>query len=136
MTRTKFLLGATALAFASTCVAAPLIDQTAAAQMQASSSNEELSLPALEDRLRETRAIPGLKKLGLKSEIDNLLARFRIAHAGGRPEVVALRDPYEKLIGKIQGMLTRDPQLARDITASKDAIWSVLADRTQFASVN
>lgn len=134
-TRMKFLLGAVAAAFASTCLAVPLIDENTNAQIQASPGAEELNLATLEDRLRETKAISGLKKLGLKSEIDNLLARFRIAHAGGRPEVVALRDPYEKLIAKIQGLLPRDPQLARDITASKGKIWAVLADRTQFAGL-
>lgn len=58
-----------------------------------------------------------------------------MAHAGGQPDLIALREPYDKLILRIRGMLARDPQLARDIVASKDAIWDRLADRTRFASL-
>jgi hypothetical protein len=98
--------------------------------------SEELSLSALEERLRETKAISPMKKLALKAEIDDLLARFRIAHAGGSPSLGELRDPYNRLLAKIHGMLKKDPQLARDIVASRESIWGVLADRTQFASLD
>jgi hypothetical protein len=97
---------------------------------------EELSLAVLEDRLRETRAINPWKKLELKGDIDDLLAHFRVAHSNGSVEVAQLRDPYTRLMAKIQGLLKKDPKLARDITASREAIWGVLADRTQFASLN
>ena len=134
--KSKLFLGALAVGLAAATFSAPVLSQdenAAAPQLQRS---EGLDLHSLEERLRETKAIPGLKKLGLKTEIDNLLARFRIAHAGGRPDVLALREPYDGLILKIHGMLKQDPQLAQDIVASKEAIWARLADREKFASVN
>jgi hypothetical protein len=126
--------GALAAACSSAALAVPVVDE-AGLQVQGAPGREELSLAALEDRLRDTRAISPLKKLSLKAEIDRLLARFRIAHAGGTPTVTALRDPYDKLIARIELMLRNDPALARDIMVSKEAIWQVLADRTQFASL-
>jgi hypothetical protein len=136
----KALLGALVIVFAPMAFAGPplpvnpgLIDAMRPAQSRAP---EELSLAALEDRLRETRAINPWKKLELKGEIDDLLAHFRSAHASGSQDVARLREPYTRLLAKIQGLLKKDPQLARDITASREAIWGVLADRTQFASLN
>ena len=97
-----------------------------------------MNLTQLEDRLRATKAIGGLKKLSLKSEIDGLLAKFRAAHASGNSaaEIRALHQPYNSLIARIQGMLGQDPALARDIVAAKEAIFERLADRTQFAMLN
>src|SRR4051812_34801935 len=136
----RSLLGTIPMAFASAGFAAPplpmnpgLVD---AMRPAAPARPEELSLSQLEERLRETKAISPWKKLELKGEIDDLLDRFRTAHAGGKPDVVALRDPYDRLIGKIHGLLRKDQRLARDITASREAIWEVLTDRTQFAGLN
>ena len=136
---TRLLLGALAAGFTSACIAgtpgqsAALFSPSARSQPIA---GEELGLTALEERLKETKAIPPLRKLALKAEIDDLLAKFRVAHAGGSPDLIALREPYDTLIVKIRGMLKDDPKLARDIVASKEAIWEKLADRTQFASLN
>jgi hypothetical protein len=47
----------------------------------------------------------------------------------------ALREPYDTLLGRIRAMVRKDPQLARDIAASRESIWEVLADRAQFASL-
>jgi hypothetical protein len=134
-TQIRVLVAVAAASVASVCMAQDEAPAVVVPQVQATPSGEEIGLASLEERLKQTKAISPLKKLGLKGEIDNLLAKFRIAHAGGQPDLIALRDPYDKLILKIRGMLTRDPQLARDIVASKDAIWDRLADRTQFASL-
>ena len=136
---TKHLLGAIALAFASICIAAPGNDQASvppSAEEQAALPGETLPLVTLEERLKDTKAIPPLKKFALKGELDQLLASFRVAHAGGSPALIALREPYDKLILKIRAMLTRDPKLARDIVASKEAIWDALVDRTRFARLD
>ena len=45
-------------------------------------------------------------------------------------------EPYSKLLAKIQTLAKKDSRLVRDIAASKEPIWGVLADRTQFAGVN
>lgn len=129
----KILVAAVATSIASVCIAQDELRGAAVPLLQATPAGEEIGLASLEERLKQTKAIPALKKLGLKGEIDNLLAKFRVAHSGGQPDLIALREPYDKLILKIRGMLARDPQLARDIVASKDAIWDRLADRTQFA---
>jgi hypothetical protein len=117
--------------------AQPKVDRTlVATHIKVSRGREPLNLTMLEDRLRDTKAINPWKKLELKGEIDDLLARFRQAHATGRSHVEQLRQPYEKLIASIQTMLQRDPALASDISYSKDAIWAVLADGSKFASLN
>ena len=36
---------------------------------------------------------------------------------------------------KIQVAAKRDPRLVRDISASKEPIWGMLTDRTQFAGL-
>src|SRR3954468_10712113 len=132
------LLAAVGLVIASTSFAAPPLPMNPGlvdALRPAAPRTEELSVSALEDRLRETKAIPPLQKLALKAEIDELLGRLREAHATGPREVAELREPYEKLLVKIRGLLKKDPQLARDIATSRETIWAVLADRTQFASL-
>jgi hypothetical protein len=96
---------------------------------------EELSLPALEERLRATKAIPAARKAEVLAEVDALMAQFREAHARG-DDLAPLWEPYSSLIAKIQALAKRDPKLVRDVTASKDPIWSVLADRAQFASLH
>jgi hypothetical protein len=128
--RIALLLGALAAPLATTSIAVPL------AETKPVTSHEELNLATLEDRLRETKAISGLRKLSLKGEIDDLLAQFRQAHAGGRAEVAKLREPYNSLIDRIYAMLKKDPALGRDILASRESIWDLLTDRTQFAALN
>lgn len=98
---------------------------------------DELNLTQLEDRLKDTKAISPFKKLSLKGEIDGLLEQVRQAHLnGGKAEVTKLRPQYNAMIDKIYGLLGKDPQLGQDILASKQAIWNLLSDQTQFASLN
>jgi uncharacterized radical SAM superfamily Fe-S cluster-containing enzyme len=123
------LLGALAAPFDSPAFAVPLAETQAV-------THEELNLSTLEERLKETKAIPVLKKLSLKGEIDGLLEKFREAHPAGREEVAKLKAPYNALIDKIYAMLKKDPALGQDILASREAIWGLLSDRTQFASLN
>jgi hypothetical protein len=75
------------------------------------------------------------QKLELQKEVNELVAQFRQAHSGRSTEVSTLRRPYERLIASIQSRLGRDPQLAGEISASREAIWGVLTDRTKFASI-
>lgn len=93
-----------------------------------------LDLAGLEARLRDTRAIGVFTKLSLKNQVDDLLAKFRAYHR--RQAQVTLNDlrrPYEMLLLKVLSLLQdSDPPLARDIVASRDAIWSILADERKF----
>ena len=95
----------------------------------------EMNLTDLEHRVRDTRAISVFQKLALQREVNDLLARFRNAHSGSQNEVSSLRRPYERLIASIQSQLGRDPKLSSEISASREAIWVVLTDRTKFASL-
>ena len=94
-----------------------------------------LDLGTLENRLKETKAIGIMSKLALKNQIDDLLARFRTAHASGG-NVASLRQPYESLLGKVQSLLDGDPKLANDVSASREAIWGVLTDPVKFRSLS
>lgn len=98
-------------------------------------ATHELNLSGLEQRVRDSRAISVLQKLSLQHRVDELLTRFRHAHAGGRQELAALRTPYDRLLASIESLLARDPQLASDVSASREAIWQALSDRTKFASL-
>ena len=68
--------------------------------------------------------------------MDDLIAQFRAYHAGQRPPMTLaeLRRPFELLLMKVLSLLQdKDTALARDINASKDAIWGVLTDRNKLA---
>ena len=137
--RNKVLLGILALGFGSASLAAkplPINPGLVDALTPAAPRVEQLSLAALEDRLRETKAIAPSRKAELISEVDDLMAHFRVAHARGDADVAALREPYDRLVAKMQALAKRDHRLVRDIGASKEPIWEVLTDRAQFASLD
>ena len=94
-----------------------------------------LDLKTLEQRLKDTSAIGVLTKLSLKNQVDDLVDRFRAYHDGKRPPTLAeLRPNFELLLMKVLSLLQdKDAALAHDIDASRDAIWSVLADKQKFA---
>jgi len=96
-----------------------------------------LDLKSLEQRLRDTPAIGTFTKLALKNQVDDLLDQFRAHYQGQqKPTLTELRQPYERLLLKVLSLLQdSDPALARDIVASREAIWSILADRNKFNSL-
>jgi hypothetical protein len=94
-----------------------------------------LDLRSLEQRLKDSAAIGVLTKLSLKNQVDDLVAQFREYHAGRRPPTLAeLRRPFELLLMKVLSLLQdKDSALARDVDASREAIWGVLSDRDKLA---
>ncbi len=96
-----------------------------------------LDLASLEKRLRETKAIGVFTKLSLKNQVDDLLAQFRAFHQGpGGVTLTELRERYNLLLLKVLSLLQdSDPLLARDISASREALWSLLADPVKFATL-
>ena len=94
-------------------------------------------MAALTARLRETKAIGTFTKLALKNQVDDLLAQFRAYYQSGRKTSIdSLRQPYNMLILKVLSLLQdSDPALARTISASREAIWSMLADPEKFNSL-
>jgi hypothetical protein len=94
-----------------------------------------LDLKSLEQRLKDTSAIGVLTKLSLKNQVDDLVGRFQAYHKGVRPPTLAdLRPAFDLLLMKVLSLLQdHDPALARDINASRDAIWGVLTDPRKLA---
>lgn len=96
-----------------------------------------LDLTMLENRLKETKAIGVFTKLTLKNQVDDLLNQFRAYYQGKVKTTLAeLRQPYDRLLLKVLTLLQEgDPELARAIVASREAIWSILADPVKFATL-
>jgi hypothetical protein len=96
-----------------------------------------LGLSELEQRLRDTHAIGVFTKLSLKNQIDDLLDQLRAYHL--KPTVASLpelRHRYDELLQKVIGLLqSGDPSLAKDISSSREAIWSLLTDSTTISKL-
>jgi hypothetical protein len=97
-----------------------------------------LDLKSLEARLRETRAIGVFTKVSLKNQVDDLLGKFRAYHKRQAATPLAeLRQSYNLLLLKVLSLLQdSDPSLARDIVASREAIWGILSDPRKFTESN
>jgi hypothetical protein len=96
-----------------------------------------LDLRALEQRLRNTRALGVFTKLSLKNQVDALLEEFRGFHRGqGQPPLSELHRQYNLLLSKILGLLEDDDaSLAAAISSSREAIWNILTDPKEFAKL-
>jgi hypothetical protein len=96
-----------------------------------------LDLTALETRLKETKAIGVFTKITLKNQVDDLLDQFRAYYQGrAKTSLAELRQPYDGLLLKVLSLLQDgDPELARAIVSSREAIWGILADPAKFATI-
>jgi hypothetical protein len=103
----------------------------------ATAATPALDLTALEQRLRDTRAIGVFTKLSLKNQVDDLLAQFRSFYNGGSKVTLAeLRQKFELLLLKVVTVLQDDdPSLAAAISSSREAIWGVLSDPKKLANM-
>ncbi|MCY7388320.1 MAG: hypothetical protein LH481_09695 [Burkholderiales bacterium] len=110
---------------------------TAAPAPAAKSAASTLDMKSLETRLKQTDAIGVFTKIALKNQVDDLLNQFRAYYAGRlATTLAALRRPYEMLLQKVLALLQdADPPLASAIVASREAIWSILADPAKFATI-
>lgn len=97
----------------------------------------ELDLKALQDQLRQTKAIGFMTKLTLKGQVDDLLDRFREFYRGKAKLTMSdLRRSYDLLMMKVLSLLQdADQQLASAIVASREAIWGLLADPVKFETL-
>ena len=92
-----------------------------------------LDVAALTSRLRNTDAIGVFTKLALKNQMDDLLQQFRAKHQNGSGGVAALRQPFDLLVLKVLAVVQDgDPALARTVSGSREALWSILADPVKF----
>lgn len=93
-------------------------------------------MAALKTRLRETNGIGLFTKLALKNQVDDLLQQFRTQYLSGAKSVASLRQPYDMLVLKVLAIVQdSDPPLAHSISASREAIWGILADPEKFNSI-
>ena len=117
--------------------AAPEKESTVATAPPKPAASMALDLATLEQRLRDTRAIGVFTKLSLKNQVDDLLNAFRAFHRGQlKASLADLRQRYDMLLLKVLSLLQDgDPPLATAISASRDAIWGILADREKFQKV-
>jgi hypothetical protein len=115
--------------------ATPAAAQTAATQPVA--KPPALDLAGLERRLKDTHGIGLFTKLSLKNQVDDLLGAFRAFHGGQtQPPLAELRQRYDLLLLKVLTLLQDgDPPLASAISASREAIWGLLADRDKFQKI-
>jgi hypothetical protein len=113
---------------------APQAQKPPPAPVASQAAAPPLDLTSLETRLRETRAIGVFTKISLKNQVDDLLDKFRAYYKGRAKTTLAdLRRPYDMLLLKVLSLLQdTDPPLARDIVASREAIWGILADPKKF----
>jgi hypothetical protein len=77
-------------------------------------------------------------KLSLKNQVDDLLNQFRAYHKQPvATRLAELRQSYSLLLLKVLALLQdSDPALARDIVASREAIWGILSDPRKFTESN
>jgi hypothetical protein len=117
---------------------APPVSKPAAAPVASKPPAPPLDLASLETRLRQTRAIGVMTKLSLKNQVDDLLNKFRAYYKQQSDTTLAeLRRPYDMLLLKTLSLLQdSDPALARDIVASREAIWGILSNRDKFVESN
>lgn len=125
---------AAATAAATTPAQAPAAGAAGPVQAAASAT---LDLSALEQRLKETKAIGVFTKLSLKNQVDDLLADFKAFHSGSsRVNLAELRQRYDLLLLKVLSLLQdADQPLAAAISSSREAIWNILTDPKKFSAI-
>jgi hypothetical protein len=96
-----------------------------------------LDLKALEQRLRNSKAIGLFTKITLKNQVDDLLDSFEEYYNGkSKHTIQELRRSYDLLLMKVLSLVQdKDQPLASSIFASREAIWALLADRKTFATL-
>ena len=92
---------------------------------------------ALEERLKDTKAIGFFTKITLKNQVDDLLDQFREYYEGkAKLTMTDLRRSYDLLMMKVLSLLQdEDQMLASAIVSSREAIWGLLADPKKFAAL-
>lgn len=96
-----------------------------------------LDLNGLKEQLKETKAIGVFTKISLKNQVDDLLQQFRDHYQGKAKITMAqLRRSYDLLLMKVLSLVQdADQRLASAIVASREGIWSLLADRQKFSTL-
>jgi hypothetical protein len=117
--------------------ARPAAPPSAAPPPATSAKAPTLDLGSLEKRLRDTKAVGVFTKLSLKNQVDDLLEQFREFHTSRDQSMLTkLRQNYDLLLLKVLSLLQDgDPALARDVSSSREALWSILVDPDKFKNL-
>jgi hypothetical protein len=117
--------------------AAPAQTVAAPSAPAAAPAPASLDLAGLKQRLRDSSAIGVFTKLALKNQVDDLMDKFRGFYDGQlKIQLTQLRQAYDLLVLKVLALLQdSDPALAKDIVASREAIWGLLSDPVKFATL-
>ena len=109
----------------------------AAPRVAAPAAPAKLDLNALKEQLKATKAIGVFTKISLKNQVDDLMQQFRDYYQGKSKLTMAdLRRSYNLLMMKVLTLLQdEDKPLASSIVSSREAIWSLLANPTTFATL-
>lgn len=104
---------------------------------QPETPKEDLDIKQLVARLRASKAIGFFTKLALKSEIDDLLEKFRRYHSGtSDTPLERLREQFNLLLLKVLSLLQdSDAELFRALAGAREVLWSKLADPKAFAQL-
>ena len=116
---------------------APPAGKVAPSGAKAPAAPSTLDLNALEEQLKETKAIGFFTKITLKNQVDDLLDQFREYYQGkAKLTMKDLRRSYDLLMMKVLSLLQdEDQRLASAIVASREAIWGLLADPVKFKTL-
>jgi len=109
----------------------------AAPRVAAAAAPAKLDLHALKEQLKATKAIGVFTKISLKNQVDDLMQQFGDYYQGKSKLTMAdLRRSYNLLMMKVLTLLQdEDKPLASAIVSSREAIWSLLANPTTFATL-
>jgi len=108
--------------------------QLASAIQAAKKPTESLDLPSLVAKLKATDSVSLASKFALKRQIDDLLRQVRAVHHGeSRAPMGDLRKSYDGVVVRVVSLVQdREPSLASAVIASRERIWSILADPEEF----
>ena len=100
----------------------------------ADSESIDPRIDKLYEHLTKTKAIGVFTKLSIKSNITRLHKSIAVYHQGKRPpNLEELRERYDLMIQEMVILVQhKDPELAREIHATRLLIWSYLSDPDKY----
>lgn len=92
------------------------------------------AINALLQRFKDTNAVGVFTKLSIKNNITRLNQSFGHYHQGKRPPaIVDLRERYDLMVQEIMVLVqNKDPELAQDLFAARQMLWSWLAEPDKY----
>ena len=101
------------------------------------SGSVDPKIDKLYEHLTQTKAIGVFTKLSIKNNGTRLHKSFAVYHQGGRPpNLKELRERYDLMVQEMVILVQhKDPELAREIHATRLLLWSYLSDPEKYKSI-